>query len=129
MVQISAATLWMILTGGFAAAVLIALLRRDGPAALAMAAGGLLAGHLCHLPAPVLAWASIAVAIGLAAALAGWALNAAVGGRSGYMLGLVLTAATLGAIASTPATASHDRVRGPAAGIALSAALATLAVG
>jgi hypothetical protein len=129
MAQISTATLWMILTGGFAASVLIALLRRDGPAALAMAGGGLLAGHLCHLPAMVLAWASIAVAVGLAAALAGCILNAVVGGRSAYTLGLVLTAATLGAIASAPATASHDRIRGPVVGIALSDALATLATG
>jgi hypothetical protein len=129
MAQITAATLWMILTGGFAASVPIALLRRDGSAALAMAMGGLLAGHLSHLPAPMLAWASIAVAVGLAAALAGCILNAAFGGRSAYALGLVLTATTLGAIASAPATASHDRVSGPAAGIALSAALTTLATG
>jgi hypothetical protein len=129
MAQMSAATIWVMLTGGFVAALVAALLRRDGPAALAMAGGGLLAGHCAHLPAPVLAWASIAAAVGIAAGLIGAIVNAALGGRSAATLGLALTGATLGAIASTPATASHDLARGPAAGLVLSHALATVTAG
>ena len=124
---VSMATIWMVLTGGFVASMLFAALRRDGPAVLAMAVGGLVAGHLGRLPAPVLAWGAIAVAVALAAALLGWMIAALCGGRSGYLPALVLTGATLGAIVSAPATAAQDRNRGPAAGRLLSRALTILA--
>ena len=100
--------LYLLLTGGFAVALLSAAGRRDGPAVLAMASAGLVVAHLAGLPAPWLVWGCIAVAVAIGAGLAATVLRWCAGGEA-FRVGAALTALVLTLVATDRSHRLADR--------------------
>lgn len=81
----------LMFTGAFAHAACVALMRRDGPAALAMGFGALIAGHAANLPDTILAWASAAMTLTLAVSLVSVIMTVVAGRRSAFSIAAVGT--------------------------------------
>ena len=81
----------LLFTGAFAHATCVALMRRDGPAALAMGFGALIAGHAADLPHTMLAWASAAMTLALAVSLVSAIMAQVAGRRSAFGIAAVGT--------------------------------------
>ena len=100
-------TLYLIMTGAFAAALCMATIRRDGPSVLAMAFGVIAAGHLALLPGEVMVWACTAFAIATCMSLMAVALQHLCGEKA-FGTGLVATAAVMIALVASDADAAKD---------------------
>jgi cell division protein FtsW (lipid II flippase) len=118
---------YLMLTLAFAAATGLAMLRRDGSSALAMAVAALGAGHLAGVPQPILAWGLIVVGVAMAASVLAVLLHALAGGRSTFALGLAGTLAACTALILSnahPSLATAEQP--PRVGVAISQAVDTL---
>lgn len=104
MTLVSGVPVYLMLTMALGAALLLAMLRRDGPSVLAMAVAALVAGHLAGVPQLILAWGLIVIGVAMAAAVVAVLLTALAGGRSTFALGLM---GTLGACAALILSDAH----------------------